>query len=1120
MAEYTATARPFYSVSGLAKQWFFSGLTIPDASFGTSYAGTGFAPRFTFTTGFNRNVVLRVFEFSAAAEASGTIRLTQGRTVIDLDIADAVKTNAGTSSVTYTWTPGPLRSDRAIWNVLGSDPVTILIDVPLPLGTMYMTGTQRDAFYSLDRETGIVTRIGSANQFGLNITTPGDLTWDGTNLYMLDLGLRFLTTVDRDTGVATRVGSATRFGLSSSETLSAIAWDGSTLYAGGTGLSRFRRAEARLYTLDRTTGRATRVGSVANMGFNLADYLVPLGLEWDGTNLYVSLFDQNSGLKRYFATVNRTTGVATRIDSFTSSNPFGIRGSREGNVLAWDGQNLFYAIGSRGSFGAVSGLYTLDRTTGQATLVGGSRDFNGSENWPTGLAFVPQAPDVTPSWTQSSGRTLTGSRGVEISTYTVPAVDAGSPAPTYAVVGSLPNGLSFTPSARVLTGTPTAAVSGNIIIRATNTAGTADYTIPYVFTEPQIAPSWSDPTGDPITSRIGVALSNIVIPAAAGFPAPTYSVPSRLPNGLMFNSNTRTLSGTPTDFGSGTIRIRATNDAGTADYTIAYNFLSLPSWEDTIVVPDLYANHRINSPVQRIVLAPPVGNPQPTVTAPTLPTGLTFDVLSNRAIAIAGTPTQIGSGNIVLRATNSQGTTDLLIPYSFVTDLFAPSWTQPIGDALSVFVNSAIPSTIIPAASANPAATYSVVGSLPTGLLFDTSTRTLSGTPTVVSSGTITIRATNSEGTADYTIAYNFSAAPTPPNFDPNNVVITGRAAVPLTPYTMPAASGTPPITYQLFGHTPEGQSNLGARLPPDLSFDADSRTLSGTPQSAGMGRIDIRATNAQGIADFLIYYEFAAAFSAPRWVDDTGDVLDGQAHVAITPVVIPEPSAEPAPTYSVVGALPAGLAFDPDTRTLSGTPTVSGEGVIRIRATNTVGIDDYTIAYDFEEHPQGLALDGTVVNPHLFEFALRGEVLGGFAIGDTVLYEVPANRVGTLRFTQFVRSITAVPGTVDRHRVSIHFVAQVSDPEGIRSIVRARLTNPNINSLVLGAVLHQTSWGRPTGYPFRRVSSTTWECFITASTTVSTNTLLNSNLSRETVLGVTYTDELGFNHILSVRDR
>ena len=93
-----------------------------------------------------------------------------------------------------------------------------------------------------------------------------------------------------------------------------------------------------------------------------------------------------------------------------------------------------------------------------------------------GIAFVP---GTAPSWTDDTGDAISGTVGTAIAPVTVPEAD-GAPEPTYAASG-LPGGLSFDATSRVLSGTPTAAGSGTITVTATNSAGTADWTVAYAF---------------------------------------------------------------------------------------------------------------------------------------------------------------------------------------------------------------------------------------------------------------------------------------------------------------------------------------------------------------------------------------------------------------------------------------------------------------------------------------------------------------------------------------------------------------------------------------------------------------------------------------------------------------
>ena len=63
-------------------------------------------------------------------------------------------------------------------------------------------------------------------------------------------------------------------------------------------------------------------------------------------------------------------------------------------------------------------------------------------------------------------------------------------------------------------------------------------------------------------------------------------------------------------------------------------------------------------------------------------------------------------------------------------------------------------------ADPNPLPTYAAVGTLPTGVSFNTTTRVLSFDENAITAGmgVITIRASNSQGTADWTVSYTFEA--------------------------------------------------------------------------------------------------------------------------------------------------------------------------------------------------------------------------------------------------------------------------------------------------------------------------------------------------------------------------
>ena len=181
-------------------------------------------------------------------------------------------------------------------------------------------------------------------------------------------------------------------------------------------------------------------------------------------------------------------------------------------------------------------------------------------------------PTSAPSWADNTGNAFTGTVGTAITPIPVPSAD-GNPEPTYAAVGSLPAGIIFIGLLQTISGTPTVAGSGTITIRATNIVGTADWTVDYAFAHPP-EPNFADDTGDSVEWFVGIEITPFIVPAATGTPTPTYAaVAGTLPGGIGFDPLTRQVSGTPTTVSAGTLRIRATNSAGTDDWQRNYTII-------------------------------------------------------------------------------------------------------------------------------------------------------------------------------------------------------------------------------------------------------------------------------------------------------------------------------------------------------------------------------------------------------------------------------------------------------------------------------------------------------------------------------------------------------------------
>ena len=170
-------------------------------------------------------------------------------------------------------------------------------------------------------------------------------------------------------------------------------------------------------------------------------------------------------------------------------------------------------------------------------------------------------------------------------------------------------------------------------------------------------------------------------------------------------------------------------------------------------------NWILNTEIAPIIIPKASGTPSPVYAASGVPAGITIHLPSANIGAITGTPTSAASGTITITATNSEGSATWTIAYDTALDVEAPDFSSSTGVAKTWISETAIVNVVVPRASGTPAPVYSVIGSLPTGLTFNPSNRTISGMPTSPGSGTITIRATNSEGSADWTFDYKVVGA-------------------------------------------------------------------------------------------------------------------------------------------------------------------------------------------------------------------------------------------------------------------------------------------------------------------------------------------------------------------------
>ena len=128
--------------------------------------------------------------------------------------------------------------------------------------------------------------------------------------------------------------------------------------------------------------------------------------------------------------------------------------------------------------------------------------------------------------------------------------------------------------------------------------------------------------------------------------------------------------------------------------------------------------------------------------------------------------------------------------------------------------------------------------------------------------------------------------------------------------------------------------------LPAGLEFDAATRTLAGTPTEASDGAVEITYTVTDNDDDTAAL-TFSIIIAAPGTVPvfAAGASINDQTYTAgaaIADWLLPEASGGDGELTYSVSALPAGLEFDAEVRTLGGTPTEATDGAIEITYTVT----------------------------------------------------------------------------------------------------------------------------------------------------------------------------------------
>ena len=352
------------------------------------------------------------------------------------------------------------------------------------------------------------------------------------------------------------------------------------------------------------------------------------------------------------------------------------------------------------------------------------------------------------------------------------------------------------------------------------------------------APDFAGATIDDQTYTKDTAITPLTLPAATDTGTVTYSLSPALPSGLTPAgavtdvATPPTISGIPdTTFATMTYTYTATDNAATPNtQTLMFTITvedpppGTPTFAETVSDQTYTQNTAITDLVLPVATG---GMGALTYTLTPVPAGLMFDE-DPASRTLSGTPTTTTdtATTHTYTVTDSTPDTALTETLTFMITVNAEGTLSFSGTVpnQTYTQNTAITDLELPVATGGMGPYMYTLVPVPAGLMFDATTRTLSGMPTAVTDTATTHTYTVTDSTTDtaltktltFTITVNEEGSPTFAETVANQTYTQNTA---IRDLELPVATGgMGALTYAL---TP---------VPDGLEFDATTRTLSGTP--------------------------------------------------------------------------------------------------------------------------------------------------------------------------------------------------------------------------------------------------------------------------------------------------
>ena len=637
-------------------------------------------------------------------------------------------------------------------------------------------------------------------------------------------------------------------------------------------------------------------------GYNMAVFI--------GDTLYFDARDDTTGLSQLWAhdTSNRTTWKVYDASAQGGSMTMSVNSNTDdGKLVMVLGDTLYFTATLDTAYGYE--MWAYDTSNQSSWLVsdlypgvaGSYPAYGGTEFYHNGTMYFD-------SITINSGRKLWAHSPLSINHQT----NTGGAVTSWAIIGTLPNGVSFNTQTGVLSGAPTELwPQTSYMVWANNSGGSS---MAYLnITVVDYLPT--DFTYNPNHLQLTNNTASADLPLAPQLTGPgailTWELNNtNLPSGILFGSNNGTFYGSPTELWPTTAyKVWANNSGGSV---AAYlNITVVDELPTSINYPVINLNLTNNTASPDLPMSPQITGPGTIISweiSGELPEGLTFD---NNTGEISGIPTELWpTTNYTIWANNSGGSVEIEFNIT-VVDQLPGTFTYNPSDLL-LTNNTVSPDLPLQPQLTGPGeiTSWSIDETLPLGLNFGNNNGTIWGIPTELqlTPKLFNITATNTGGSIYAVINITILEVAPTLEYDPDDYNFTRNLTI-----TDIIPTYTPLDLIDTWEISPD--------VPLGLTFD--NGTISGTP-TVNMTRTEftVWANNSGGSA--------SATFNITI-VEPTGSFAYVPAYYNFTrglgiSSISPNYNGGAIENWSIYPDLPIGLLFE--NGTISGTPTVNSTEV------------------------------------------------------------------------------------------------------------------------------------------------------------------------------------------------